>query len=127
MNSAKIEKYQELMCSAHWRVNNLYRIVDKNKKVITFRENPIQARLNKSNRRYKQILKARQFGITTNEVIKMFDNTIFRKNVTNCILAHENDAVKKIFRIVRRAYKYLHPEFKPKIDRDWETSYYQTS
>jgi hypothetical protein len=123
MISTKIEKYRKLMLSSHWRVNNLYRIVDKNKKVIRFQENPIQAKLNQSNRRYKIILKARQFGITTNEVIKMFDNTIFNKNVTNCILAHENDAVKKIFRIVKRAYKYLHPEFKPKIDRGGGSKY----
>jgi hypothetical protein len=121
--TSKIEHYRKLMTNPQWRLNNLYRIVDKQSNVITFRENPIQAILNRSNSRYKQILKARQFGITTNEVIKMFDNTIFTKNVTNCILAHENDAVKKIFRIVKRAYRFLHPEFKPKPDRGGGSKY----
>jgi len=123
MMSEKADKYRKLMLNPRWRLNNLYRIVNKQSELIPFRENPIQARLNKSNRQYKIILKARQFGITTNEVLKMFDNTIFNRNVTNCILAHENDAVKKIFRIVRRAYKYLHPEFKPKPDRGGGSKY----
>ena len=119
----KIERYRRLMLNPNWRLNNLYRIVDKKSQLIPFRQNAIQARLNKSDAQYKIILKARQFGITTNEVLKMFDNTIFTRNVTNCILAHENDAVKKIFRIVRRAYKFLHPDFRPRLDRGGGSKY----
>jgi len=119
----KIEQLRRNMASSRWRLNHLYKIVDKKSQVITFRENPIQKRLNASKARKKIVLKARQHGITTNEILKMFDNTVFNRNVTNTILAHENDAIKKIFRVVRRAYKYLHPSFKPRLSRGGGSKY----
>jgi hypothetical protein len=106
-----------------WRLNHLYRIVDKNGRKICFKENPIQAKLNQCNDNRRIILKARQFGVTTNEVLKLFDYTIYNKNVTTCILAHERDAIKKIFRIVRRAYRFLPDPLKPKIDKGGGSMY----
>jgi hypothetical protein len=119
----KERRYRQLMKSSHWRLNNLYKIVTKDSKLITFKENSIQAQINKVSAKRKIYLKARQFGVTTNEVLKLFDYVIFNRNVTACILAHEADAIKKIFRIVKRAYKYLHPMLKPEIDRGGGSKY----
>jgi hypothetical protein len=53
----------------------------------------------------------------------MFDQTIFTPNFTSCILAHEQDAVKKLFRIVQRAHKYMPEELKPRLDRGGGSKY----
>lgn len=100
-----------------WRLNNLYYIVDKNSKKIKFKENTVQKRLSSNNSKKKIILKARQMGITTHQVIEMFDYVCWNRNVTAVILCHENDALKKIFNIVKRAYDFMHPSIRPKIDR----------
>lgn len=107
----------------NWRINHLYKIVNKHSKLITFKQNSIQKIIASNTANRKIILKARQFGVTTDRVIDLFDYTIFNSNVTACILAHEDDAIKKIFRIVRRAYKYFPEPIKPQIDRGGGSKY----
>lgn len=106
-----------------WRLNNLYKIVTKEGELATFKQNPVQAVINKSKAKRKMVLKARQFGVSTNELLKLYDKTIFTRNVTNGILAHENDGIKKLFRIVKRAYDFSEPEIKPQIDRGGGSKY----
>ena len=106
-----------------WRLQNLYKIVTKDSKIETFTPNSIQRKINENFQARKVILKARQFGVSTNEILKMFDYVLWNRNVTACILAHENDAIKKLFRIVRRAYKYLHPTLQTPIDRGGGSKY----
>lgn len=100
-----------------WRLTHLYYIVDKNGQKILFRPNSLQQRVNETPDRRKLILKSRQIGFSTQEILKMFDFTIFGRNRTSCILAHENDAIEKLFRIVQRAYKWMPDDLKPKLDR----------
>lgn len=69
------------------------------------------------------ILKPRQIGSTTNEVIKLLDYTIYHRNVVTCIMAHEADAIKKIFRIAKRAYKAMTDSIKPELDRGGGSKY----
>jgi len=102
--------------SANWRLNNLYSIIDKNSRKIPFKENFIQAKLNRSKSKRKKILKARQEGVSTNELLKQLDYTIWNPHVTTVILAHEQDAIKKLFRIVTRGYRYMPECLKPKIE-----------
>lgn len=71
----------------------------------------------------RMILKPRQIGSTTNEVIKLFDKTIFTRNFTACIMAHEADAIKKIFRIAKRAYASMPDTVRPQIDRGGGSKY----
>lgn len=106
-----------------WRLNHLYKIVDKDKTRRTFKENAIQGILNADNTRRKKILKARQFGVSTNEILKQFDFTIWHENITSVILAHEQDAIEKLFRIVRRAYEFMDPQYKPELDRGGGSKY----
>jgi len=115
--------FYENLRRPEWRLSHLYKIVTKQSKVATFSPNSIQKEINKNKSDRKIILKARQFGVSTNEILKMFDYVIWNKNVTACILAHENDAIKKLFRIVRRAYKYLHPDMQPILDRGGGSKY----
>jgi hypothetical protein len=106
-----------------WRLNNLYLIINKQSERIKYQENSIQKQINDNDSPRKIILKARQFGVTTNEVLKLFDRTIFNRNVTSCIIAHEQDAIEKIFRIVRRAYRFLPDPLKPRVDKGGGSKY----
>lgn len=106
-----------------FRLNNLYFIVDKNNNKILFKPNEIQTLVNKNPALRKMVLKARQFGISTGEIVKQFDYTIFNPNVTSVILAHEQGAITKLFRIVKRCYDFLDPKHKPRVDRGGGSKY----
>lgn len=106
-----------------WRLNNLYSIVNKNGQKVPFQPNIVQEKINQSSEKRKMILKARQFGVSTNELIKLLDWTIFNENATAAILAHEQDAIKKLFRIVRRAYEFLPDQLKPELYRGGGSMY----
>ena len=84
----------------HWRLRNLYKITNKKKETVLFKPNYIQGLLEKSPSQFEAVLKARQFGISTYYLLKKLDKTMFNENQTTCILAHEQDAIKKLFRII---------------------------
>lgn len=111
------------LSNVDWRLRHLYRIIDKQSQKIVFKPNNIQEIIFASKAKRKMILKARQFGVTTGEVVRLFDKTIFNKNMTCVIMAHERDAIKKIFRIVRRLYKFMHPDLRPEISKGGGSQY----
>lgn len=96
-----------------WRLNNLYQIQDKNGQKVLFRENKLQKIINDDPYPFKQILKSRQIGFTTNFMLRMLDYVIWGRNKNAFCMAHDQDSIKKIFRTVIRAYKYLKDEHKP--------------
>lgn len=100
-----------------WRLENLYKILDKKSQLVKFKLNAVQKRYfrNRTSKR-RRILKARQFGFTTFGVVDLLDECIWKKNVTACILAHKQDVLPKIFGIVRTAYKSMPEKLKPRID-----------
>jgi hypothetical protein len=106
-----------------WRIENFYKIVTKNAKLVTFSPNPIQRIINKSKAKRKIILKARQFGVTTNEMIKLLDLAVWGKNLNICILAHDQDTIKKVFKMIRIGYETMHPAIKPKLDKGGGSQY----
>lgn len=118
-----VKDYLELASDPIWRINNLYSIVDKNANQVPFKPNIVQALINKSPRKRKIVLKARQFGVSTNEIIKLLDWVMHNENATACIIAHEQGAIEKLFRIVIRAYKFLPEEAKPVLDRGGGSRY----
>lgn len=106
-----------------WRLNNLYKIRTKDKKLKTFQENEIQKYINDNRTGRDIILKSRQVGVSTNEILRKFDLTIWNKHTTFCILAHEQDALKKLFTIVRRAYENMDPRYKQRLGRGGGSKY----
>lgn len=111
----------EQLRNPDWRINNLYSIIDKRSCRIKFNMNAVQQRVHACKKKRKAVLKARQFGISTYGIIKLFDDTIWNKNRTNVILAHEQDAIEKLFRIARRAYDGL--AIKPRLDKGGGSKY----
>jgi len=106
-----------------WRLSHCYKIINKEGKRVTLSPNRFQKQIFASEKLRKLALKARQVGISTGCILDYFDDVLTIKNLNCCILAHENDAIKKLFRIVTRAYDALHPTFKPKLDRGGGSKY----
>lgn len=111
------KEFQKKLLSRTWRLKNLYHIVDKWGQNLKLTPNSVQERINQSTSNRKLILKARQFGVSTNELIKMLDFVCFNRNRTACIIAHEDDAIAKLFRIVRYAYENIPEMVKPELSR----------
>lgn len=110
--------YNEIVDNIHdpdWRLDNLYKITNKKKDKITFKKNHVQTVLHNKGAPLEAILKARQFGVSTYYLLKKLDKTLFNENQTTCILAHEQDAIKKLFRIIRFAYDNLPDGVAPKL------------
>lgn len=118
-----MKKINETLASRAWRLNHLYSIVDKEASRRIFKQNIIQSRISQISSNRKMILKARQFGVSTNGLIEMFDFATHNKNITACVLAHEQDSIKKLFRIITRCYKYIHPKLMPVLDRGGGSKY----
>ena len=96
-----------------WRMQNLYHIRTKDKKIALLNFNPIQQEYWRKRSDKDLIVKARQHGITTLKALDYFDETIFNFNTTSAIIAHKQFAVQKIFRIVKLAYELMDDELKP--------------
>ena len=105
--------YFHAMKDWRWRINNLYKIVTKDGNLSLMKENGIQRRINDCRKRRKMILKYRQGGVTTNEIIKQLDFVSFGKSKTACILAHEQDTIESIFSKVRLAHKHMPSSVQP--------------
>jgi len=96
-----------------WRMNNLYRIVDKQGDSIKFRLNPVQAEVLKGLHNRNLILKARQLGMSTFSVLYMLDETIFNSNLSAGIVSYSLEHAQHIFkRILGHALDNLTPEMK---------------
>jgi len=119
---AKVNEFDKFK-SKDWRLNNLYKIIDKDAKLVRFREFPIQREVRLAKGRIKQVLKARQMGITAGATIDLLDDTIWTPNKTTMVLAHKRGDLDKIFQKVRIAYKEMHPSIKPVIDRGGGSKY----
>lgn len=113
----------KLITDPNWRVNNLYTIINKDGHRVQFKRNPLQQTVSECPSNRKMILKARQFGFSTNEIVEIFDGACFNRNTTSLILAHEQDSIKKLFRIVQRLYKFMPEPIRPRLDRGGGSKY----
>lgn len=113
------------LSSKAWRMSHLYKIKDKSGKLITFKPNYIQRKhiVERRSHRYNLVLKARQHGMTTLYAIEALDEALWRPGTNCAIIAHEREALLKIFEIVRRAYQNLHPDLMPKTATDTTQQY----
>lgn len=106
------------LASTEWRLNNLYKIIDKSGKQIPFRMNDAQLQLLALiSQGYKKILtvKARQQGFSTLLGIYALDLCLFKNHQTTAILADTHENCLKLFKKVKKTLDYLiidYPEFK---------------
>lgn len=114
----------------YWRMNNLYKVVDKTGMLVKFQFNEEQQRLWNECFSPKgelictpDVLKARQVGITTFFALIYFDDTIWTENLTSYIQSHDQESIKKIFRYVRTAYENMSEQLRPELDRGGGSQY----
>jgi hypothetical protein len=88
---------KQRLFNKEWRVSHLYKIKDKQKKLITFKPNKAQAHFNQNKHTRNIILKSRQLGMTTFEAIDTFDDVLFTKNFDALFIAHALEPAKDIF------------------------------
>jgi hypothetical protein len=127
--------------SREWRLNNLYKIIDKKGDEVTFRMNAGQKRLfEKENELRKtkgkvwlKLLKARQIGFTTYKTIDKLDKALTTKNCTVNIVAHKQDKLQDIFMKVKYTFDRIpdiieledgRKRHKPKPKYDNRNEYY---
>jgi hypothetical protein len=93
-----------------WRLQNLYKVKDKQGMSVDFKPNWAQLALSKPHY-LNIILKARQLGITTYHALLFLDTCLFNDNVNAAIVADSKTVAREIFiDKVKFAYDNL-PEF----------------
>ena len=95
--------------SRRWRLNHLYKIIDKKGQAIDFKMNISQEQVYDLKLEHKRlvILKGRQLGITTLECIDKLDRALLYSNQNLVITAHNQEKQKEIFQKVKYAYEHM--------------------
>lgn len=113
MSSIIYDDMKRNLSNRFWRLNNLYKIIDKKGDSVRFTLNPEQTKFVSEMHTRNSILKARQLGFTTFSCMFGLDLCLFNSNTSVGIIAQTMDDVKKIFRNkVLYAYKNLPPSLR---------------
>ena len=86
-----------LLRDQRWRLNNLYKIKDKEGNIVDFQMNWAQEALLTGQHTLQIVLKARQLGITTFHAILFLDHCLFTPNVNAAIVADSKPISQEIF------------------------------
>lgn len=102
-------EFNRLVTNRYWRLNNLYKIIDKEGKVVTFKMNWAQEKFCREIHYRNLILKSRQIGFST--VIDLFflDECLWEPNTRAGIVADNEENARLLFRRVKFAYENLPP------------------
>lgn len=100
------ENFQRLK-NKKWRINHLYKIIDKKGKLVVFKEKAVQEKFNQAAHKRNIILKSRQHGFTTNACIDGFDDVLFNNNFKFTIIADSLEHAQEIFDKIELAWKYF--------------------
>src|SRR3990167_2991605 len=106
-----------------WRISNLYKIRDKEGRLIKFKRNRTQEHFNNNLHTRNLILKSRQLGFTTDESIDSLDDVLFTPNIDILLIAHNLEAGENIFnKKIGFSWEKLHPQIKDLYEVDNKTS-----
>ena len=98
----------EVYTDQRWRLNNLYKIVDKEGQEITFEMNAAQEHFYANKHYYNVILKARQLGFSTFILIYILDCCLFQPNTSAGVIAQGLTEAEDLF---RNKVKYAYDRF----------------
>lgn len=106
----------------YWRLNNLYRIINKDGVEVPFRFNAVQELLYQNLHNANIVLKSRQHGVSTFCEIFILDDCLFYPNISSGIIADNLDDAKELMR-TKIVYPYTHlpPELRAAIPLTSET------
>ena len=112
MSNLNESDYQNIVCQK-WRLNNLYRIIDRNSNSIKFNLNPVQEHVLDNMHTRNIILKARQLGMSTFAVLYLLDLAIWEKNLSCGIVSYSLEHAQHIFkRIIGHALDTMPKKYK---------------
>jgi len=115
MAASSLSDLEGKLASKEWRMNNLYFINTKEKTFEPLELNEAQIDYLRRRGKMNFILKARQLGFSTFCLLDLLDETIFNRNTSSAIVAHEKQKVVKLFEIVKRGFENLPPALKPRV------------
>lgn len=102
-----------MILSKIWRLNNLYRIIDRKGNSIPFKLNHVQNDFLSDPHNRKITLKARQLGMSTACVIDMLDDVLFNSHLAAGIVSYSLEHAQHIFkRIIGHALDTLPAEIR---------------
>lgn len=85
------------LISKPYRLNNLYKIINKDKQLVQFNLNPAQADFLKNREARNICLKSRQLGFTTLSIIDMLDDILWNPNFHALFLSYDDPSALDIF------------------------------
>lgn len=91
------EEDKKRLKDVEWRLSHLYKIRDKQGRLINFKKNRAQTHFENNKHSRNIILKSRQLGFTTLEIIGMFDECLFTRNYQGLLIAQDLDTAQDIF------------------------------
>ena len=99
--------------SSWWRMNNLYKVINLQQEVVTFKPNEAQTMLLQNLHTRNLILKARRLGFSTGIQMLMLDTALFTPNFFATVIAQDQPKASAIMREkLKFAYDKLHPAIK---------------
>lgn len=93
----KKEEVDVRLLDKEWRMSHLYKIKNKDGKLVVFNKNKAQVDFDKKKHTRNIILKSRQLGFTTLESIDTTDDMLFNRNYDALFIAHGLEPAKDIF------------------------------
>lgn len=96
-----------LLSNREWRLNHLYHIIDKHGKIVRFRLNWAQQKIDRGLHHYNNVLKARQLGLSTYTALLIFDMCLFTPNYTAGIVDRTAPEAKKKLAKIKFAFDHL--------------------
>ena len=93
----QLNKNDRRLLDKEWRISHLYKIKNKDKQLVRFQRNRAQIEFNKNKHTRNIILKSRQLGFTTEEVVDALDDVLFTRNFDSLFIAQDLDTAKDIF------------------------------
>lgn len=107
------EEAKKRLADPLWRINHLYKIKTKDRRLVTFKQNKAQKTYWSRKTLRDIILKARQLGFTTEKLLELLDFAVSNENANCAIIAHQRDKVSILFEIVRLAYQNMPNMLRP--------------
>lgn len=108
-------KVDDRLMNKEWRLSNLYKIYNKDAKLVRFNPTENQATFLFHNYNRRIALKARQLGMSTACALDYLDDAIFTRNLNVAIVADKEDNAEGIFEKVITAWENFDTNLKTSL------------
>lgn len=104
-----------------WRLSNLYKVVNKDGRVVTFKPNIFQAQIIEEMHSRIVVAKARQLGISTFMAILALDQCLFNQNFSAAIIADKKENADNLFSRFDFAWEHFDSRLKTVLNLKTDT------